>query len=152
MLQNNSAGNKKSRVELLFLIFSAMFWYARHLYSKVNKWIPCSQAHNLFTCDQPDPKDRLSPIKKKNEKIRHFDQNLRDGPLTPKRSIIGLVAGALRFSCSMDGKRVPYTCPVQQTLELILPVLTLVVSTACFRLTWNQWSHIKTNKILKFYS
>ena len=30
---------------------------------------PRSQAHNFFTCNQPDPKDNLSPIKK----IRHFD-------------------------------------------------------------------------------
>ena len=41
---------------------------------------PCSQAHNLLTCDQPDPKDNFSTIKK-YEKIRHFDQNFRDGPL-----------------------------------------------------------------------
>ena len=42
---------------------------------------PCSQAHKLLTCDQPDHKDKFSPIKKKYEKIRYFDQNFRDGPL-----------------------------------------------------------------------
>ena len=41
---------------------------------------PCSQAHNLLTCDQPDLKDKFSPIKK-HEKVQHFDPNFHDGPL-----------------------------------------------------------------------
>ena len=38
--------------------------------------VPCSHAHNLLTCDQPDPKNKFSPIQK-----IHFDPKLRDGPL-----------------------------------------------------------------------
>ena len=33
---------------------------------------PWSKAHNLLTCDQPDPKDNFSPIKK-YEILTHFD-------------------------------------------------------------------------------
>ena len=33
---------------------------------------PCSQAHNLSTCDQPNPKDNFSPIKK-YDILTHFD-------------------------------------------------------------------------------
>ena len=106
ILQKNSAENEKSKAELLFLILSAMFWYASHLCSlknwlsyvlfnkpilelrktlskfwlseQVNSYntctppilwvLPCSQAHNLLTCDQPDHKDNFSPIKK-NTKV-----------------------------------------------------------------------------------
>ena len=46
-------------------------------------WFLCSQAHNILTCDQPDPKDKFSQIKKKYESIRHYERNLRDGPLNP---------------------------------------------------------------------
>ena len=45
---------------------------------------PYLQAHNFLTCDQPDPKDKFFTNKKKYEKVQHFDQNFRDGPL--KRS------------------------------------------------------------------
>ena len=42
---------------------------------------PCLQAHNLLTYDQPDLKDKFSPIKKKHEKVQHFNSKFRNGPL-----------------------------------------------------------------------
>ena len=39
MLQKNGAENVKSRGEILFLILSAMFWYASHLCSVKTDWV-----------------------------------------------------------------------------------------------------------------
>ena len=49
---------------------------------------PCSQAHNLLTCDQPDPKDNFSPVKK----VRHIDPNLSNGPLKGINQILAFFA------------------------------------------------------------
>ena len=38
---------------------------------------PCSQAHNPLTCDQPDPKNKLSSMKK----IQYSHPNLSSAPL-----------------------------------------------------------------------
>ena len=64
---------------------------------------PYSQAHNLLTRDQPDPKDNVSPIKKKYEKVEHFDPNFRDGPLR--------LSNALKEIRSTDQQSVRDTTP-----------------------------------------
>ena len=48
---------------------------------------PCSQAHSLLTCGQPDPKDKCSQIKKKTKKDDIFTKTSATAPLrSPARS------------------------------------------------------------------